>query len=408
MKNYTSLDRCIACNSEKISLILDLGNQPLANSLKKTKSEKEDFFPLGINVCDNCFHVQLTHIVNPDLLFKNYLYVTGVSESQKKYFSWFANFATEYFRPSMLFHSPDLNVLDIGCNDGTQLDFFKKIGYKTYGVDPAKNLHKISSVNHEVVCDYFTDKCFSRCFDIVVIQNAFAHNYDQFELLKNAGKVMHDNSLLFIATSQSNMIVNHEFDTIYHEHISFYNIKSMNELCKRSNLNLIDVVKNPIHGTSYIFVISKSINRNYNIENLILLEKNIGLYDKKIYEIFSHKSKEKINQFNQSINIMKSQNIPVVGYSSPAKGNTFMNAALKGPDLIIDDTKLKQGLFTPGMTIPIYDNSKLDEYDNIDTICFVILAWNFYDEIVEKIKDRRKNKSDYFLRCFPEFNIRRG
>lgn len=400
--NHDSIDRCIACDSDQLSLILDLKEQPLANSLKKHKDDAEEYFPLGINLCKHCFHVQLTHAVDPNLLFKHYLYVTGVSETQKEYFSWFANYSTELY--SMFYDKPK-TVLDIGCNDGTQLNAFKALGYQTYGVDPATNLHEISSKEHTVICDYFNEKTFSQTFDIVVVQNAFAHNYNQFEFLKNAANLMHNNSLLFIATSQANMILNNEFDTVYHEHISFYNINSMKELCKRANLNLIDVVKNPIHGTSYIFVISKSIDRKHHVDNLILLERKLGLYDKKIYSEMSAKCKDTIDKFSTFIDETRSKGIPIIGYGSPAKGNTFMNASKKGPDFIIDDTKIKQNLFTPGMSIPIYDNSKLKEFENVDTVCFVILPWNFYDEITEKIKNQRKNKNDYFVRYFPKFQI---
>ena len=246
---YKEKKQCICCGSENLELLLDLNNQPLANSYHdNTKPLPE--YPLGVNLCKNCYHVQLTHIVNPDLLFKDYLYVSGTSQTLKENFEWFSNFVLEYTDKCD-------NILDIACNDGSQLDCFKSKGVDTYGIDPAENLHKLSSKNHNVVCDYFDSKSFDKKFDVIMGQNVFAHNENAKKFLEDCSSLMHNDSHLFIQTSQSEMIQNNQFDTIYHEHISFFNINSMNELAKRTDLNLIDVIKTPVHGISYLFVFSK-------------------------------------------------------------------------------------------------------------------------------------------------------
>ena len=243
--DLTEIKKCLACDSVDLIPVLDLNDQPLANSYKKSKDEPEASYPLKINRCEQCYHVQLTHAVNPDLIYKNYLYVSGTTKTYVDYMDWYADFVCEQFN---VFPQ---SVLDIGCNDGSQLDKFKNRGLQTYGVDPAENLFQLSSKNHNVTCGYFDDK-YSQPVDIITIQNAFAHNPNPLELLKNCKKNLNIDGLIFIQTSQADMILNDEFDTIYHEHISFYNIKSMMFLCNRAGLNLIDVIKTPIHGTSYI------------------------------------------------------------------------------------------------------------------------------------------------------------
>ena len=395
------IDECIACGSTDLVPVLDLGIQPLANSYKKNADDEEQYFPLAINRCKHCFHVQLTHRVDPDLMFKDYLYVSGTTKTQLDYFDWFADFATEKYgiKPT--------TVLDIGCNDGSQLNYFQDKGALTYGVDPAENLFPTSSQRHKVVCGYFTGKEFSyEKFDIITCQNAFAHNFNQLELLENIRNVMHKDSLLFATTSQCDMILNGEFDTIYHEHLSFYNVKSIDALCKRAGLNLIDVVKSPVHGMSYIFIISKFAKAPRTIQNLIDIETQKGLYNEKTYDDYAMDCLNNVKQFAEIIREMRSTGVPVVGYGAPAKGNTLMNFAKEGPDFIIDDNSLKQGMFTPGNSIPIYGTDYLkSNFENVDKICFIPLAWNFFNEIKTRTKNVRPDKNDIFVRYFPDFKV---
>jgi len=400
IKNCEEIKNCIACGSEDLVKVLDLNEQPLANSYKKSVDEPEPYFPLAINRCEHCFHVQLTHRVNPDLMFKDYAYVSGTAKTQLEYFEWFAEFAKEKFgtMPS--------TVLDIGCNDGSQLNAFQDRGAETYGVDPAENLFDTSSKRHKVVCGYFTGKEWAGKFDVITCQNAFAHNFNQLELLQNISRNMHNESLLFATTSQCDMILNGEFDTIYHEHLSFYNIKSIDALCKRAGLNLIDVVKSPVHGMSYIFIISKYKRAPKTIQNLIDLETKKGLYDTRTYEIYAKKCQEVAVYFSGVIKRYREQGIPVVGFGAPAKGNTLMNFAGIGPDFTIDENPLKQGLYCPGVDVPIYGIEKLKELDPTKPVCFIPLAWNFYDEIVKKIKANRQESNDTFVRYFPSFEIK--
>lgn len=398
MKNYEQITECIACGSSDLVLTMSLNAQPLANSFKKTKEEKQEEYPLAINRCKHCYHVQLTHRVNPDLLFKDYLYVSGTAKSQLEYFDWFAQFAAEKYG------TKPRTVLDIGCNDGSQLNYFQDYGAETYGVDPAENLYATSSERHKVVCGYFTGKEFNQKFDIITCQNAFAHNFNQLELLQNIREVMHKDSLLFATTSQAEMILNGEFDTIYHEHLSFYNIKSIDALCKRSGLNLIDVVKSPVHGTSYIFIISKFVKAPKTIENLISIEQKRGLYSDSTYEDYAKRCISVAENVASSIRSYREKGYTVIGLGAPAKGNTLLNFAKEGPDLIIDDNPLKHELYTPGSSVLIQGMNFLENYKD-KTICFIPLAWNFYEEMKRKIKIIRPDKNDIFVKFFPKHEI---
>jgi 2-polyprenyl-3-methyl-5-hydroxy-6-metoxy-1,4-benzoquinol methylase len=390
IENLQEIKKCLACDHDDLKMVLDLNNQPLANSYKNSKDAVEDSFPLAIKVCQVCHHVQLTHIVNPDLIYKNYLYVSGTTKTYVDYMDWYAKFCIE-----KLGHTPS-SVLDIGCNDGSQLDKFKALNVDTYGVDPAENLYETSSKNHKVTCGYFDDK-YNRSHDIITIQNAFAHNPNPLELLKNCKKNLEIDGLLFIQTSQADMILNNEFDTIYHEHISYYNIKSMMFLCNRAGLNLIDVVKTPIHGTSYIFIISADRSAPNTIKNLVEMETAAGLYDNFTYTKYTSNCIEKVANFAERVEYWRDQGYKIVGYGAPAKGNTFLNFARIPLDIIIDDNKLKQGLFTPGSSIEIVGSEILGTYTEDDKVLFIPLAWNFFKEIKQRILSVRNNPNDVFL-----------
>ena len=400
MENAKELDSCLCCGSDKLKLTLDFNEQPMANSFIDDPDDPELTFPLRLNLCEDCTHLQLSHAVNPDLLFKHYLYVSGTSKTLKEYFDWFVTYAESFFvdKPT--------TVLDIACNDGTQLDSFKAKGFKTYGVDPAENLYELSSKNHEVICDYFTDAHVdtlkAKNIDIINAQNVFAHNSYPVKFLQQCRDIMHDDSLLFVQTSQANMVMNNEFDTIYHEHLSFFNANSMNELAKRAGLHLINVEKTPIHGTSYVFVFKKQTAPG-NVKDVLRLERGHALQDLQTYEMYAQKCYGVLEQLKDAISEYRI-NYRIVGYGAAAKGMTLINAGNLFFDFVIDDNPMKQGKYCPGSHIPVVSIDELDKYED-ELIIFIPLAWNFFDEISSKIKAKRDNPNDKFLRYFPKVTV---
>ena len=400
MSDYTSLDRCLCCDSTDIKILLDLNNQPLANSYHDNTKEMDEY-PLGVNICNNCYHIQLTHVVNPDLLFKDYLYVSGTTKTLHDNMKWFVDYVLE-----TTIWSKGNSVLDIACNDGTQLNYFKDKGFKTYGVDPAENLHKLSSENHTVVCDYFNADTFDRQFDVITAQNVFAHNSNPKEFLEHCDELMHDESVLYIKTSQAEMILNNQFDTIYHENVSFFNINSMNELAKRTNLTLTDVIKTPVHGISYLFRFTKNtFEGRRKVFNEIEVERQRGLLSKKTYNEYTKNITKLVSDFKELVQNSKREGFKLIGYGAAAKGMTFLNFAGVKLDYIIDDNELKHNLYTPGTNTIIKPNGFLKQFKENDKMLFIPLAWNFYDEIQGRILKTRDNKNDWFLRYFPEVKL---
>lgn len=379
------IDKCLCCNSDVVT-VLDLGDQPPANSYLKSPQDNEDKFPLKLNYCNNCTHLQLSHSVDPDILFKHYLYVSGTTLTLKQYFKDFVSIVEKN-----CISKNKLQVLDIACNDGSQLDAFKESGHFTYGIDPAVNLYNISSQKHKVICDYFTEESVFKLqtkFDAIVAQNVFAHNAYPKEFLKICCKYLNHDGTIFLQTSQADMIRYGQFDTIYHEHISFFSVESMKYLVNSLGLYLNQIIKTPIHGSSYVFIINKFQTTN-NIE-----------YDED--KITNDTIQKFVNSVTDTINHLKNQIIQyksqypdnlVVGYGAAAKGNTVLNYGNISLDYIIDDNILKQGLYTPGMKIPIVS---LDYINTLNkNIIWIPLSWNFFEEIKNKIQTYRNNDDKF-------------
>jgi len=402
MNHITENTQCLACGSDHLQVALDLGQQPLANSYRDTADADETRYPLAVKLCHDCFHLQLSHTVDPAIIYRNYLYATGTNQTIRDYSKWFADFCLEACTNVK-------TVLDIGCNDGTQLDYFKALGVDTYGIDPAENLHPRSSANHSVICDFFGPGAVEQLkqvnYDIIVAQNVCAHNPDPYAFMNACAELMNNNTVLFVQTSQADMVLHNEFDTIYHEHVNFFNANSMSRLAQRTGLHLVDVIKAPIHGNSYIFALSLSPVNQHRVKNIVALESAQGLTDPATYVHWEETVKANMARLINTVDQHRDAGYTLVGYGAAAKGNTLLNFGNIRLDFIIDDNPLKQGKFTPGTGCAIVSIDKLKEFDSNSRMLFVPLAWNFFREIKSKIQTARTNSNDRFLRYFPEVEI---
>lgn len=397
MNNCNPITSCLACGGTDLVLTLDLKNQPLANNFKIIDAV-EEFYPLAVNRCQDCDHLQLTHVVDPALIYTHYLYVSGTSGTYLEYMDWYARFVTEQLADQYTVK----NVLDIGCNDGSQLNAFKNLGYVTFGVDPAENLYPKSSANHTVWCAFWNKETASHInnkFDVITTQNAFAHIPDPLTYLKLAKNCLSDDGRIFISTSQADMVINGEFDTIYHEHISYYNAESMKALAERAGLYLIDVVKTPIHGTSYIFILAKHPHHLHHVENILAMESRLHMGS--TYRTWTNNVNDLLVRLREQIEEYQHYGYQCIGYGAAAKGMTLLNASGLKLDAVVDDNPLKQGLYCPGTTIPVVSSDYIKQLTSHDRVVFIPLAWNFYTEIKQKIESIRKNEHDMFLRYFP-------
>lgn len=375
------LEKCVCCDGD-LTQVLDWGVMPLANNY----SVKEKF-PLKLNLCKECFHLQLDESVDPKVLFSDYPYHSGTSKTSLDFFKEFAETTLRYFPEAK-------TVLDIACNDGAQLDAFKSLGLLTYGIDPAENLLPISKgKGHNVHCGMFPDpKQLKLSYDIITAQNVVAHVPNPLEFLKGCKEIMHDGSYLFVATSQANMIKGVEFDTIYHEHISYFNTESMSRLCKRAGLHLVDVFTHSIHGTSYIFVIKRHPEVD-PVKQRIYQEEKAGLYEKETYKEWVEACKVKASLTKTEIEDYRKQGYKIIGCGAAAKGITFLNMTQTKVDFIVDTTPAKW--YGEAAGVPIYPFEYLRTITD-EKCLYIVLAWNFEIEIKENILKFRNNEKDVF------------
>jgi len=402
--DYSLITQCIICNTNTISL-LDLQTQPLANSYHHLY-EFLNKYPLHLHYCPNCFHVQLNCIVKPEILFKKYLYIRSeTSNTLKKYFYNFALNSLILFKKNNPYKDDKkvIKILDIACNDGTQLDMYRKVisdiggivEIITVGVDPAQNIYDTISkykTEHDIYCEFFSGSTIAKLlkkyesFDIIIAQNIFAHiNYPSafLNLCKN---LMYKESLLLIQTSQKNMILNNEFDTAYHQHLSFFNTNSMNQLCSKNGVFLNNVNFVDIDGTSYLFEIGLTQHDNSNTISVLMDEMDSGLFEEKTYTKYSLKAIKYRNDFQNKLIEYKLKEKNIIGFRATAKSQVLFNFSqidFTFIDYIIDENELKYNLFTPGSDILIKNILSLQMIDK-NTIILVI-AWNFYEEIKNKI-----------------------
>lgn len=394
INKYKEINVCRVCNNS-IESILNLYEQPLANNYLINDYIIQDKYPLNLMLCKKCFHLQLNTVVNPNLLYRNYIYTSGTSNTLIKYFNDLAN---------KIINNTKKNgtILEIACNDGSQLNIFKEKGWTTIGIDPAKNLYSKSSINNDIYCDFLNEKICKSIkekyteIDVILAQNVFAHTDDINEFINSCKLCMNNNTKLYIQVSQANLVREKQFDTVYHEHLSFFNINSMNYFMNKHNLFINNISKPSIHGVSYLFEIGLVYNKNSNLAEMLNEEQNIGLTDELTYQNYSLECKNKAINFKMKIYEEIKNGFTIIGYGASAKGNTLLNYLKLNYEIecIIDDNISKQNLYTPGSNILICDKNKLKNYDKV---AILMITWNFKDEIMKKVKEVRGEKETTYI-----------
>jgi dTDP-4-dehydrorhamnose reductase/predicted rRNA methylase YqxC with S4 and FtsJ domains len=389
---WINREKCRLCNSTQLQIFFKLEPTPQANHFVKTPISQK-VIPLDICICNNCKHIQLIQIVNESFQFSKYLYITSASQTMVNHVTTQIDFFLKNFNIDK-----NDNILEIGANDGTGIRFLIENGYhNSIGIDPAKNINDIH--NLPIVCDFFGSNilnnekfkknmfkliyAFHCCAHIENIQDIF---YTIYNLLDNDGIFIMEVGYFY------EVYKNHLFDTIYHEHIDYHTCKVMQQFCYKNNLKLFDVRTNKIQSGSIQFFISKNMNIdiNENVYNLIQQEEKIQLFD--IHNLLNWKEKIIFNSrdLNCIINSFINENKIIFGYGASAKSTTFIHQFKLSKNVIkyiIDDSYLKQNLFTPGTNIPIVPIDILN-YEKCDYL--LILSWNFLDDILLKIDKYRK------------------
>ena len=386
-------------------MVLDLGEQPPANSFidQSELNSLEPKFPLRLFWCPNCFLVQLLDIEDKEYLFKNYLYMTSASKPIVEHFIKYAKDVYEEF----LQGKDDPFVVEIGSNDGSLLTEFKKLGTSILGIEPATNLANLANQSDITTTNtFFSSKVGkeitrSRNATVVVANNVIGHVEDLQDLMEGI-RILIGNKGIFIfeVPHLIDLIKKLEFDTIYHEHLSYFSLLPIMNLTNQYGLEIFDVKKQSVHGgTIRVFISQKnSFKVKDSVKHFLDEEHRFGLDNIEIYRNFSVKVAEFKRKLKTELEIIKKENKSIFGYGAPAKGNVLLNYCdidTNFLDYIIDTTPLKQGKYTPGTHIPIFSPEKI--LDKGTGNIALLLAWNYESEILEKEKQFREKGGKFLI-----------
>ena len=387
---------CRVCREKNLHKAISLGNQPPANAFLKKEdlNKKENKFPLEVYFCEKCGFSQLAGVVSPDLLFRNYVYVSSTSPVFVAHFNDLAEKVIQQFSLR-----PGAFIVDVGSNDGILLRPFKDKGMYVLGIDPAENIAEMATRSGiETLPVFFTPEVAKeiarkrkRKADVITATSVFSHVDDLDKFVEGVKKLLSDDGVFIIEVYYLKELVEKNlFDTIYHEHLSYFTLKTMIRLLERLGMEVFDVDKTDTHGGSLrIFAQHKNGHhkKSNNVGLFLQEEEKAHLHEIATFQKFSEKIERNKKSLLELLQSLKSKNKRIAGYGAPAKGNTLLNYFGIGPetlDYIVDDSKWKQGLYTPGMHIPVVSAEELRR-NRPDYI--LILAWNFADSIIKKLAD---------------------
>ena len=415
MGNFRELQKCRLCSGEFYKTSVKLIDSPLANELYPSRelSLVADTFALEIVMCTDCKHIQLKHIVDPGRLFSDYIYASGTSITFKNHFGKLAEKIANLI--------PGGIALEVGSNDGTLLEALRDHGITTIGVEPSEYLAKISQSMCDFIYHDFLNETLCReilerhgPLDLVVGNNVFAHIDDLMEAFKNVTELLKiDGYFIFEVAHVLSLVQNHLFDTIYHEHMSYHSVTSLEPLLSKIGLNLIEVEEIETHGGSIRVICQKSSTKSTisgTIKNILAKESFAKLESDDWMQDFKDYMKVLLQKTNAAISDFPRDTI-WFGYGAPAKAVTFINEFnlvslnIKG---IIDDNPEKQEKFLPASGIGVVSKDQLlkeiVEYPSKSEFACIIFPWNLSEEIVEKLPslDGKTFRAVWFLPTFKE------
>ncbi len=398
--------RCRVCQQETLEKFLSLGPTPLANRFLKREQleESEPSFPLDVYFCHTCGLVQLVDVVPAEVLFHDYPYLTGVSSPMRTHFAALAEDVAQEYHVG-----PGSLVVDIGSNDGTLLSGFRRFGPKTLGVEPAANVAAMANAAGIQTINQFFGPALAEEIartrgpaQVVLATNVFAHVHDLDRFLQAVSVMLAAEGVLVIEVPYLvDMLNNTEFDTIYHEHLSYFAVRPMVALFSRFGMGIIDLTRQRVHGGSIRVAVQKSRAPQTPVVAQILNEEaERGLDSMRIYRDFAERVRMIGQELVDLLRSLRARGMRTVGYGAPAKGNTLLNFCKVGPDLLeylVDATPAKQGRFSPGMHVPVVPDTRF-QADRPDYA--LLLAWNYADEILRKEAAYRE-RGGKFITPFP-------
>ncbi|MBI3183472.1 MAG: class I SAM-dependent methyltransferase [Myxococcales bacterium] len=396
---------CRVCGGAELRQFLDLGEQPPANALLRAEEIDlpEAKYPLALSHCEGCSLIQTTHVVSPEVLFRNYLYFSSVSQAMAKHFAAYAAQLAERFVP------PGGLVVEVGSNDGILLRTLLGRPLRVLGVDPARNVAEVArSRGVPTIADFFTEGLSKQIrkqegpASVVIANNVVAHIDDLDQVMRGLDQVLDERGVFVMEAPYVVPFLEHlEFDTVYHEHLSYFGVRALESLANRFGFEVFEVQDQPVHGGSLrVFWRRRGAGGepvDESVPRHLEQERQAGVADRARLDDFAQKVAGLREDIRRLVRELRAKGKRVVGYTAPAKGNVLLNYCELGPhelEYLADATPAKQGLYSPGMHIPILSPEHF-RHDRPDYA--LLFAWNHKDEILEKEKAWRAAGGRFIL-----------
>lgn len=390
--------QCRMCQSENLKQWLDLGHQPHSDQFHKSKDEEEKTYPLGVSVCQDCGLNQLTYIVAKEELYLNdYLYESSITATANAHWTEFADTVSKKvgLKPNSL-------VVDIGSNDGTLLTKFQSLGHRVLGIDPTPQATQIA-IDRGVatIQEFFGENKYDFKAELVTGTNVFAHVHDLNKFMEDVKSILSDDGVfVFESPYFGEFLKGLEYDTVYHQHLSYLSLKPIVKFLEPHGLEVFDVELHPLHGGVFRVYIAKTGQKEVSTAVHAMLQSEN--WDERSLEAFAEMTKDSRDRLVDLVTSLHSQGKSIAVVSTPAKGNTLLNYTGIGRyvDFATDKSKLKQGRFTPGTFIEVLSDEELVKRQPDYAL---ILAWNFFDEISKNVKNAGFKGS--FIRPLPNVEV---
>ena len=381
-------DDCRLCESAALQRVLQLTPTPPANAMVSAadRALPQPVFPLDVYRCNSCGHLQLLDIVDPKVLFSHYVYVSSTSPVMVRYLQEQCAAVIERARLE-----PGDLVVEIGSNDGTLLRFFKAAGMRVLGVDPAANVVPDKS-EIETLTDFFSADLGRQIRErfgparAICAYNVCAHIDDLRGVVDGVRTLLApDGQFVFEVGYLLDVYLKTLFDTVYHEHVDFHHVEPLRDFFARCGLKLLHAERSEIQGGALVgYVGNADRSEEASVAAMIADERAAGLHRADTFLNWSNRIRQRSEELTALLSGLKAAGKSIAAYGAPAKATTLMyHFGLDGSvlDYIVDDNPIKQGLFTPGLHLPVLPVETLREREP-DYV--VILAWNFAEPIVAK------------------------
>ena len=396
---------CRVCDSTDLVPVIDLGNQPWCNHfLRAEEVGHEPYYPLRVVYCHRCGTAQLDYTVRKEVMFGDHTYLSGVTKSLSEHFAAVAREVHERFARD----KAKPQVLDIGSNDGTQLKHFQALGWDVLGVESSKTTARMAVEAGVPTLNAFfnaeTAAGIGRKFDAINAAGVFFHLEELHSVTEGIRESLADDGVFVVQFLYMKRIVeNNAFDQIYHEHLLYYNLRTIEVLLNRHGLEMFDAHLSPIHGGSIIgFVGHRGRNApSARLEEMRAAEDRDGSNELATYVEFEKRIRAMKIENLEYLQRCKREGKRVFGMGAPVKGNTMLNYFGVGTDLIevlVEKNELRRGLYSPGMHIPIVIEKELTAPPDV----YYVLAWNFKKEILRNNQPLLERGVEFFFPVDPK------